>query len=476
MSAPDAGASGAPGGEGPAVLELSRVRKTFRAGGRTIEALRDVSLKARAGWITGLIGPDAAGKTTLMRLAVGLLVPDAGEIRVLGIDATRESLQVHSAVGYMPQRFGLYDDLTVQENLDLYADLQGVPPNARGERYAELMHMTGLGAFTRRLAGRLSGGMKQKLGLACTLVRSPRLLLLDEPTVGVDPVSRRELWAIVGRLVRDEGTSVLLSTAYLDEADRCDDVIMIHEGRGPGQASPAEFKRQVEGRAYAVSAPGMGKRRLQEILSRAPGLVDAVIQADRVRVVTAEPGPPDLKAALPAGAEVSAVSPRFEDSFVATLGKRRGDVKPPGPALVEAEAAAGHGESVIMVRDLERRFGDFYAVKGNLFRGGARGGFRPAGGKRRGEVHDLPHVVRAASADRRPLERGGGGLAPGRACREGAHRLHVSEVLAVRQPERAAEPGLFQQRLQPFRGAAGGPHRLGARTVRAGAFRRGQQH
>ncbi len=145
--------------------------------------------------MTGLIGPDGAGKTTLMRLAAGLLLPDAGEIRVLDIDALAEPLAVQSSVGYMPQRFGLYEDLSVQENLDLYADLQGMPMAQRPARYAELMRMTGLGPFTRRLAGRLSGGMKQKLGLACTLVRSPRLLLLDEPTVGVDPVSRRELVA-----------------------------------------------------------------------------------------------------------------------------------------------------------------------------------------------------------------------------------------------------------------------------------------
>src|SRR5512139_3520386 len=137
-----------------------------------------------------------------MRLAAGLLVPDVGSITILGHDATQQSLEVQASIGYMPQRFGLYEDLTVQENLDLYADLQGVPKPERQGRYTELMRMTGLGGFTGRLARDLSGGMKQKLGLACTLVRSPRLLLLDEPTVGVDPVSRRELWSIVDRLVQ----------------------------------------------------------------------------------------------------------------------------------------------------------------------------------------------------------------------------------------------------------------------------------
>lgn len=175
------------------VLELREVSKSFFISGRKVQALRDINLKANRGQITGLIGPDGAGKTTLMRIAAGLLIPGTGQVTVLGMDAARESLAVQSAIGYMPQRFGLYEDLTLQENLDLYADLQGIPRQARPIRYQELMHMTGLTPFTSCLSGRLSGGMKQKVGLACTLVRSPRLLLLDEPTVGVDPVSRLDI-------------------------------------------------------------------------------------------------------------------------------------------------------------------------------------------------------------------------------------------------------------------------------------------
>ncbi|WP_428634903.1 ABC transporter ATP-binding protein, partial [Sedimenticola sp.] len=221
------------------VMETTALSKAFRLPGRVEQALSEVSLQVAAGVVTGLIGPDGAGKTTLMRLAAGLLLPDAGSVRVLGHDASRESLAVQSQIGYMPQRFGLYEDLSVMENLDLYADLQSVTPTERLARYEELLNMTGLGRFTRRLAGQLSGGMKQKLGLACTLVRSPRLLLLDEPTVGVDPVSRRELWSIVYRLVEQEGMSVLLSTAYLDEAERCAEVILLHQGRVVGQDRPA---------------------------------------------------------------------------------------------------------------------------------------------------------------------------------------------------------------------------------------------
>ena len=240
------------------ILEATDLAKAFSAGGRRTRALDGVSFAIRPGAVTGLIGPDGAGKTTLMRLAAGLLVPDAGRIQALGLDSTRDSLALQAALGYMPQRFGLYEDLTVQENLDLYADLQGVPKTARAERYGELMHMTGLGAFTRRLAGRLSGGMKQKLGLACTLVRAPRLLLLDEPTVGVDPVSRRELWSIVDRLVKNEGMSVLLSTAYLDEAERCQAVILLSEGKILDQGPPATISARMAG--WSRNAPSKWKR------------------------------------------------------------------------------------------------------------------------------------------------------------------------------------------------------------------------
>ena len=173
--------------------------KRFHSAGRVVKALDSLSAGIRPGTVTGFVGPDGGGKTTLFRIMAGLLTPDEGEVHILGTDVARQPLRVQQWIGYMPQRFGLYEDLMVQENLDLYADLQGLPSGDRVERYETLMNMTGLGTFTGRIAGALSGGMKQKLGLACTLVSSPRLLLLDEPTVGVDPLSRRELWAIVYR-------------------------------------------------------------------------------------------------------------------------------------------------------------------------------------------------------------------------------------------------------------------------------------
>jgi len=363
-------------------LELRGVGKRFRSAGREVRALHGVSLRARRGVVTGLIGPDGAGKTTLMRLVAGLLEPDEGRIRVLGMDATRDSLHVQAALGYMPQRFGLYEDLSVQENLDLYADLQGVPKTLRPVRYRELMQMTGLASFGSRLAGRLSGGMKQKLGLACTLVRAPEFLLLDEPTVGVDPISRRELWAIVYRLTQAGGMSVLVSTAYLDEAERCDEVIVLHKGRVLVEGRPAELSAAAQGRTFFVTAPGMDKRTLQSALAGQPGIVDALILGERVRVVMRDAAAPDLDRLLPGipGAHAEPVPARFEDSFVALL--RETD---PADAAATRDAATNQSSvpamsllagpepaeqvapEVIEVRDVRRRFGPFYAVDGVSF-------------------------------------------------------------------------------------------------------------
>ncbi|MCF7983203.1 MAG: ATP-binding cassette domain-containing protein [Thiohalocapsa sp.] len=337
-------------------LAASDLRKTFRSGKRTVTALDGISLAIAAGGVTGLIGPDGAGKTTLMRLAAGLLVPDAGSIVCLGHDATRESLAVQAKVGYMPQRFGLYEDLSVQENLDLYADLQGLPPAERPDRYARLTEMTGLGPFADRLAGQLSGGMKQKLGLACTLVRPPRLLLLDEPTVGVDPVSRRELWDIVYTLVRDEDMTVLLSTAYLDEAERCADVILLHQGRVVGQGPPASFSDPLAGRTFLVTGPVAERRRLQASLAKRPGVLDAVLQGDAVRVVTDAAHPPDCDD-LGDSVTCEPVSPRFEDGFIARLKDKQDHAPLPGVADVVAAE-----DEAIGVDGLTKRFGDFTAV------------------------------------------------------------------------------------------------------------------
>jgi len=351
-------------------LIIEHVSKRFFAGKRTIQALDGVNFHLGPGKVTGLIGPDGAGKTTLLRLAAGLLKADDGRIRVLGIDAAESPLEIQRSIGYMPQRFGLYEDLTVQENLDLYADLQGLPVSERSERYAELMPMTGLGPFTKRYAGALSGGMKQKLGLACTLVRPPRLLLLDEPTVGVDPVSRRELWAIVYRLVEKEGVTVLLSTAYLDEAERCHQVILMHQGRVLGEGPPNMFSSRVAGRSFQVTDSDVNKRSLQGRLNRAAGVLDAIIQGEGVRIVTDGASPPALEGLLPGqpNARIEAMPPRFEDAFIVRLREQTGHA--PHPTLNTGTVISPPGDEngeVITVHDVKRYFGDFYAVKGISF-------------------------------------------------------------------------------------------------------------
>ncbi len=358
-------------------LDFSAVTKCFYSNGREVRALDGVSFSISAGKVTGLIGPDGAGKTTLMRLAAALLQADDGVIRVGGAEARSQADMVKRAIGYMPQRFGLYEDLSVEENLALYADLQGIAPEARSARYAELMQMTGLAPFTARLAGKLSGGMKQKLGLACALLRAPKLLLLDEPTVGVDPVSRRELWQIVYRQVREEGMSVLLSTAYLDEAERCDEVMLLHEGTLLGQGKPAEFSQAMAGRVYGVSSTVLSARRLQAELSLAPDVLDALVEGESVRLVMCSAGEPSAQTLLSESANlhVRPVAPRFEDAFVARLKQVSEVNKTDIPMRIRS--GVGEDDEVIRVDNLVRRFGDFLAVDRVSFR------------VRRGEVFGL---------------------------------------------------------------------------------------
>jgi ABC-2 type transport system ATP-binding protein len=348
------------------VLRLQGVTRRFSSGkGQTVTALDALDLHIRPARVTGLIGPDGAGKTTLMRLAAGLLMPDEGSVHVLDLDTTRQALDVQSSVGYMPQRFGLYEDLSVQENLDLYADLQALEKADRPTRYRELMHMTGLAPFTGRLAGKLSGGMKQKLGLACALLRPPRLLLLDEPTVGVDPVSRRELWSIVYRQVEELGMSVLLSTAYLDEAERCDEVVLLHNGRLLGQDTPRSFSEPLRGRVFTVGAEALGKRRLQARLYGTAGVIDSIIAGERVRIITDGTEVSAIAAGFDAGEGVSfePADPVFEDAFMARLYEP--DAAGTDPPVVAASGSrpSTQSDAVIEVKRLQKRFGDFYAVR-----------------------------------------------------------------------------------------------------------------
>ena len=360
--------------DAPLALVARGLNKRFfiKETGRTVQAVTDVSLEAETGTLTALVGPDGAGKTTVLRMITGLLTPDEGHLDVLGIDVTVDPQSVQDRISYMPQRFGLYEDLSVQENLDLYADLHGVSQAQREKRFAQLLHMTDLERFTARPAGQLSGGMKQKLGLACTLVHPPELLLLDEPTAGVDPLSRRELWEIIWKMIQDEQLTVLVTTAYLDEAEHCARIFVLHEGKLLAEGPPEEIRRHARDLCFVATPPqGQPPRILQaRLLDDTESVIDAVPQGGAVRFVRrAEVDPKNLDALLD-GISVKPVDPLLEDGFMVLLRKRR-DVPPLDTAALNAAASNDNhikntsenpDEIVIEVRDLVRRFGDFTAV------------------------------------------------------------------------------------------------------------------
>ena len=327
-------------------------------------ALNGLSAQVRPGRITGLVGPDGAGKTSLMRLLAGLMHQQAGSLRVLGLDPATQPRELHERIGYMPQKFGLYEDLTVAENLRLYAEVRGLPAAERAATFERLLGFTGLAAFTARLAGRLSGGMKQKLGLACAMIKRPELLLLDEPSVGVDPISRRELWRMVRELAND-GIGVVWSTSYLDEAEGCDEVLLLSGGELLFSGRPAELTGRVQGRVLQVrglgSLEGGGRRAVLRRALGQPGVIDGVIQGRHVRLVLAKGAAAPELAALRAGegAELVPVPPRFEDAFLDILGGGPGGVSALAKAMQNKPPSPN---SVVEARSLTKRFGDFTAA------------------------------------------------------------------------------------------------------------------
>jgi len=346
-----------------ALAVVQSVSKRFTRDGRP--AIDRLNLQIEAGAVTGLVGPDGAGKTTLMRLLAGLLLPNEGTITICGFDTVTELTPIRQALSYMPQRFGLYEDLTVEENLELYADLRGVIGPQRRQAFDRLLAFTALAPFTDRLAGNLSGGMKQKLGLACSLLHAPRLLLLDEPSVGVDPISRRELWQMVYELV-DEGIGVVWSTAYLDEAERCATVVLLNEGQVIYQGPPKALTERVEGRTFLVQNLGALRRKgLAQALEQ-PGIVDGVIQGSSVRLVVADAQHlPDVAVFGVAAAKLVPTPPRFEDAFVDLLG---GGPRAGSKLASTDRVPATSSETVVEARALTKRFGSFVAADNISFR------------------------------------------------------------------------------------------------------------
>lgn len=340
-------------------IVLDGVEKRFA--GMDQPAVASLSTRIASGAVMGLVGPDGAGKTTLIRMLAGLLKPSAGTVSVVGLDPLTQDSELHAILGYMPQKFGLYEDLTVIENLTLYADLRGVIGEERRKTFERLLKFTDLTRFTERLAGKLSGGMKQKLGLACTLVGEPKVLLLDEPGVGVDPISRRELWRMVHKLA-DEGMLILWSTSYLDEAEQCREVLLMNEGKLLYSGAPQQLTQRMAGRTILLRAKNISHRKLLQRAICLPSVSDGVIQGKYLRLILKDNA--DHHALLldldQPDAELLEAEPRFEDAFIDLLGG--GPDHESELAKIMPQVKVDPNETVIEAQQLTKKFGDFAAT------------------------------------------------------------------------------------------------------------------
>ncbi len=359
------------------MIKIENLTKRF--GNNDPPAIDGLSAVLVPGRITGIVGPDGAGKTTLLRMIAGLMTPTSGRIEVFGMGVVSHTPQIREMLGYMPQRFGLYEDLTVQENLNLYAEMRGLEISQRPAKFAELLEFTGLAPFVKRLARNLSGGMKQKLGLACSLVKMPKLLLLDEPGVGVDPISRRDLWRMVRGLVAPD-VVVLWNTAYLDEAQVCEEVLLMNEGKLLFHGPPDELTQRLDGRTFQVR--GLAEHDRRAVLAKliqAPAVLDGTIQGSALRLVIKRGATADDVPVSSACADVSRVKegtcdeseitlvpvkPRFEDGFIEMLG---GIHKGGSPLERRAMKARTGDAAVVVAHGLTKRFGTFTAVHDNNF-------------------------------------------------------------------------------------------------------------
>jgi ABC-2 type transport system ATP-binding protein len=355
-----------------ATIEVDRLGKSYRRG--RVRAVQDVSFSVAPGQVFGLIGPDGAGKTSVLQVLAGVLSADSGQARVAGVDVIRDPEAVKARIGYMPQGLGLnlYESLTVGEHIEFFRDLRRVPGPAYRDNRESLLRMTRLAPFLDRPAGKLSGGMRQKLALICALIHLPDVLLLDEPTTGVDPISRRDFWAIVHALVTTRGATVLLTTSYMDEAERCHRVSLMHEGGVIASGAPEALAGALAGRLFALR--GLDPDAALDILPALSAVQSSTVAGGEVRVLTRD-GAGELTAEL-AGLGLPAVVPEpasasLEDVFVHHLtgerprpGAGADGRRLPGPAAAAPRAAAPDAGPAIAADRLTCRFGAFTAVDG----------------------------------------------------------------------------------------------------------------
>ena len=342
-------------------IKLTHVTKVFKQKNQQVTvALKPLSTTIFVQGVTGLVGPDGAGKTTLLRMLAGLLSPSAGQINVAQYNPTEDRDQLRAILGYMPQKFGLYEDLTVIENLNLFADLRHIKQEERQQIFAKLLKFTDLTKFTQRLAGKLSGGMKQKLGLACTLLGDPQILLLDEPGVGVDPISRQELWHMVHQLAK-EGMLIIWSTSYLDEAEQCETILLMNQGELLFQGQPSCLTERVKDRVYLLTSP-ISHRRLLQTALKLPEVSDGVIEGDRIRLIL-KPNHAIEQVIAKLGTLNITYQPtlgRFEDAFIDQLGGIT--QKESILTKIMPQVAGLPNDIVIEAKDLTRTFGHFIAT------------------------------------------------------------------------------------------------------------------
>ncbi|KLE00870.1 ATP-binding cassette domain-containing protein [Aliarcobacter butzleri] len=337
------------------IISASNLEKTFTD---NTNAIKKINFSIFSGKITGIVGPDGAGKTTLIRMLTGLLAPTFGELKVLNYNMPNTSSDFLQQIGYMPQKFGLYEDLTVYENLKLYSDLQNIENS--NNRIDELLTFTSLKKFQDRLAGKLSGGMKQKLGLACALIKKPKLLLLDEPGVGVDPISRIELWEIVQKLLEDD-IAVVWSTSYLDEAQNCDEVILLNEGNCLYQGTPQNLKNNMKDRVFLISGIFLQKRETLTKILEQDEILDAVLVGSKIRINLKKNTtlPKEFIYKLGEDVKIEAIEPIFEDCFVDILNIK---TKAHSQLVENMKNIEKSSLKLIEAKSLTKKFGNFVAT------------------------------------------------------------------------------------------------------------------